>query len=116
MSGTWLYREYVSWTLLVCAVLIFFGAEAIVIVAWHGLPKAHPFSGIVYLLEFLFINTVPILSGIKGYYAVRRLGPTLDAGREEGTLIWLSRQFLATAVFAYVAIIMEVVLLTNADT
>jgi len=65
MPLIWLRSSYLNWVLLVGAVSLFFMAEAVVIVAWLALPKGPP-ANEVYLLGCLFINTVPILAGLRG--------------------------------------------------
>jgi hypothetical protein len=59
------------------------------------------------------INVVPVILAVKGHYAVQRLRPTLDPEKEDGASLWISRQFLASAVTTYVAIIFELILLTH---
>jgi|SRR5579859_3548646 len=113
MRGIWLRSVYVDLTLLIGALLLLLVAEAMVIVAFAVSPKVHPSSAIEYLLGSLFITCIPGVAGIKGYYMVRRLRSTLDAKGDETTAIWLSRQFLGVTVFAYGAVIVNIIFLTE---
>jgi hypothetical protein len=114
MHGKWLLREYVSRMFLVGALLVLLVAETTVIVAFLGLPKVHASSVMVHLLASVFVTSIPGIAGVKGYYVAKRLRLALDVNREETTVMWLSRQYLATAIAAYGAVIMNVIFLTEA--
>jgi hypothetical protein len=113
MRGIWLRSVYIDRTLLIGTLLLLLIAEAMVIVAFAVSPKMHPSFGIDYLLGSVFITCIPGVAGIKGYYMVRRLRSTLDVKGEDTTAIWLSRHFLGVTVFAYGAVIVNIMLLTE---
>ncbi len=106
MHSKWILSEHVSQIVLACTLTTFLVSEAVVIVASLGFLNGHASLGISrHLLVNVFLTSIPGIAGIRGYYVVRRLRSKLDAEREEATLVWFSRQFLAAAVFAYAAII-----------
>jgi hypothetical protein len=113
MSGRWLLSGQLTRILLFGAILLFGGAEAALIIVWLGLQKVRPSSDMIYLFACIAINIVPIILAVKGHCAVQRLRAALDSEREDGASLWISRQFLVTAVIIYVAIIFELILLTH---
>jgi hypothetical protein len=113
MRGTWLRSAYFTWILLVGTVLVLLVVEATVIVAFAVSPKVHTSLAIGYLLASVLVTSVPGVAGVKGYYVARRLRSAIDAEGEEIIVIWLSRQFLATAVFGYGAVITNVMFMTE---
>ncbi|HXN71344.1 MAG TPA: hypothetical protein VN861_02190 [Candidatus Acidoferrales bacterium] len=113
MHDRWLGSTYITRALLVCALLLLVIAEAVVIVGFVGSPKLHSSLALGYLLGIVLVTSIPGAAGIKGYQVVSKMRPALDAQSERKAVIWLSRQFLATAVAGYAAIIVIVVFLTE---
>jgi hypothetical protein len=113
MHGKWLYSAYITRVLLVGTLLLLVVVEAVVIVSFVGSPKPHSLLALGYLLGIVLVTSVPGVAAIKGYQAVSKTRSTLDAEGERKTVIWLSRQFLATAVAGYAAIIVIVIFLTE---
>ena len=114
MRSGWILSDGVTRILWVGALLVFLLAEAVVIVAGLGLPKAHASLGIGQLLLTVFLIAIPGLAGIKGYYVAERLRSKFDAEQQDASFVWLSRQFLLATVFAYTAVIFVVISLTEA--
>jgi len=112
MRDTWL-SPHITRTLLASVLLLLVLTEVVVIVTFSGWPKLHPSLGLGRFFAAVLVTLVPGVAGIQGYRAVGRLRPTIDAGGENTALIWLSRQFLAAAIFGYGAVIVNVVFLTE---
>jgi len=114
MHGKWLYSEYITRVLLICTMLLLVLVEAVVIVGFVGSPpKPHSSLTLGYLLGIVLVTSIPGVAGIKGYQVVSKMRSTLDAEGERKTVSWLSRQFLATAIAGYGAIIVILVFLTE---
>ncbi len=109
MPSKWMHSEWVTHILWAGAVAVFICAEAVVIVACLGLPQGRPSLGIGEALMNVFLTSIPGVVAIGGYRVIRRLRSRFDAERQDVTFIWLSRQFLVGAIFAYAAIVSIVI-------
>jgi hypothetical protein len=114
MNREYILKAYITKLMFTGLIVIFLLTEALMITAFARLAEAYPGIGAVYMWSNLFIASIPCIGGIRGYYAVKQLRSNLDGRREEATVVWLSRQFLATTIFAYAAIAANVGFLTQA--
>lgn len=114
MRDGWLYAGQLDRVLGLCVVLLFVVAEALVVAASLGSPQARSPAGLGLLLARMLINAIPAAAGLKGYFVAKRLPSRADAKQKDAVVLWVSRQFLATAAFAYGAVIFDVIHLGNA--
>jgi len=84
-----------------------FVAAEIVVITSMMMAKAPSFE----ILLNVLVTSVPVVAGVRGHGVVRRL---LSLPHDDDSIIWLGRQFLVVAIFAYCAIIMNLTLLTKA--
>jgi hypothetical protein len=107
-----IYGTKFTTILWACAILLLFLAEALIMACWIRSPRLHLSIGIGRLLATILVVSAPCVAGIRGYSAISGRRSTPNIGSQEATKIWLSRQFLATTVCAYAAIIASVLLLS----
>src|ERR1700735_1252210 len=113
MHDRWLGSTYITRALLVCALLLLVIAEAVLIVGFVGSPKLHSSLALGYLLGIVLVTSIHGAACIRCYQVVREMRTALDGQGRMKAVFWISRQFLATAVAGYAAIIVIVVFLTE---
>ncbi len=104
MQARWMLSEWVTRIMWGGVLLIFLGAEVVVIVVSVRLPGAYsvPWIGTAFLNGFLVL--IPLAGAVWGYNVIRRQRPIFEEAGQQNTFVWLSRHFLAATIFAYVAI------------
>lgn len=113
MERIWLRSSQVTRGFLIGSFSLFLAAEVTIIVACLGSHDVLSPITIVYVLGSVLITAIPGIAGLRGYYGVKRLHLIPDGELRETMVVWLSRQFLTTAVFAYGATIWDIILLTK---
>jgi len=104
MRRRWFFSQHVSRIMWIGTLLAFLFAESLVIVASVGLTNAHPPQRVGYLLLNILLTVIPVVASIRGYHVAARLRAQFGPERDEAILLWLSRQFLTLAIFAYAGI------------
>jgi hypothetical protein len=110
----WINGHGITRVLWVCALLVFLVAEAVLIVASLGLPEGNSSLPVRSVILNVFLASIPAVVGLSGYKAVRGLAAKANMDSADTTFVWLSRQFLIAAIFAYVALLFVVMSLTDA--
>jgi hypothetical protein len=104
-----LYAAQVDRVLGLGLVVVLLVAEALVIAASLGSPQARSAGGMGLVFARVLINAIPAVAGIRGYFVARRLSSEADTELKNAPMLWVSRQFLTVAVFAYAAVIIDVI-------
>ena len=115
MNAKWLLSERTTKFRMAGTITIFLVAEAVVIVTSLGFRNEPPPLRLGRLLIVVLMNSLPGIVGITAHKRFKRLeSNNFDVGGEEWLLPFLSRQYLSVAAAAYVAIITDMILLTEA--
>jgi hypothetical protein len=94
-------RKITTRILWIGSVVMFLGAELVVLLTLRKIPSDHLMPGLGTRCFIAFIVAQPIIVGMNGYYSVRR---RLSSACDD-VISALSVQFLGTIVMAYLALL-----------
>jgi hypothetical protein len=94
-------QKFMTRFLWIGTVGAFLGAEVVVLITLQKIPNDHLLPGLGTRCFIAFMVAMPIISGMNGYYSVRR---RLSSAGDD-VISALSVQFLSTVVMAYVALL-----------